>query len=160
MEYANKKFPSIWSAAGNSFRLLLTKPLTFMKSFEFRWMCFVYFPTFSVSNIADHFNVSDSIPHPLQKLFAVFTVNTVTSLIKDRIYIQKLNPLKPIEPVPLNTLLLLFTRDIIAMAAAFVIPAMAAKYFAEKHKFSFSNTERFFQLALPPVPAGRTSQCC
>ena len=33
MEYANKKFPTIWSAAGNSLRLLLTKPFTFLKSF-------------------------------------------------------------------------------------------------------------------------------
>jgi hypothetical protein len=77
----------------------------------------------------DQVNVTDSVPHYLQKLFAVFTVNTVTSLIKDRIYIQKLNPHKPIEPVPLTSLGLLFTRDIIAMAAAFIVPSMAAKYF-------------------------------
>ena len=76
--------------------------------------------------MADHFNVSESVPHPIQKLLAVFAVNTVTSLLKDRVYIQKLNPHKPIEPVPLSSLSLLFTRDIIAMAAAFIIPSLAA----------------------------------
>ena len=150
MEYANKKHPTIWQAAGSSIKTLLTKPVTFLKSFEFRWMCFVYFPTFSVSNVADHFNVSDSIPHPIQKLLAVFSVNTVTSLLKDRVYIQKLNPHKAIEPVPLSSLSLLFTRDIIAMAAAFIVPSLAAEYFNKHHKMSYTNTERFFQLALPP----------
>ena len=33
MEYANKRYPTIWSAAGNSIKTLLTKPVTFLKSF-------------------------------------------------------------------------------------------------------------------------------
>ena len=74
----------------------------------------------------------------------------MTSLLKDRVYIQKLNPHKPIEPVPLSSLSLLFTRDIIAMAAAFIVPSLAAEYFSKHYKMSYTNTERFFQLALPP----------
>lgn len=33
MEYANKKHPTIWQAAGSSIKTLLTKPVTFLKSF-------------------------------------------------------------------------------------------------------------------------------
>ena len=59
-------------------------------------MCVVFLPTFAVSNVADHFNVSDDIPRPMQKLAAVFLTNTSLSLIKDRIYILRLNHHKPI----------------------------------------------------------------
>ena len=75
-------------------KTLLFQPLTFIKSFEFRWMCFVYFPTYAVNNLADQFNLSDDVPHPIQKLLAVFSVNTVTSLIKDRVFTIRLNPFK------------------------------------------------------------------
>ena len=128
IEFANKKEPTIWSAAGKALKTLVTNPFVFLKSFEFRWMCIVYFPTFTVSNVADHFSLTDSIPHPIQKLFAVFVTNTVTSLMKDRVFTQRLNPHKPIEPFPISSLMLLFTRDIIAMAAAFTLPSIAARY--------------------------------
>ena len=114
-------------------------------------MLFVYFPTFTVSNLADHFNVSDSVPHSIQKLLAVFLANTITSLIKDRIYIRRLNPHKPIEPVPISSLMLLFTRDILAMAAAFTLPGIGAKYMKDNHGWDYSSAERIFQLACPPL---------
>ena len=133
IEFANKKEPTIWAAAGKSVKTLLTQPATFLKGFEFRWMCLVYVPTFTVSNVADHFSISDSIPHPIQKLAAVFLTNTVTSLAKDRVYTQKLNPHKAIEPFPISSLMLLFTRDILAMASAFIVPSIAAKYVHKKY---------------------------
>jgi hypothetical protein len=151
MEFANRKYPTIWSAAGNAMKELLTQPLRFIGGFEFRWMCFVYFPTFTVGNLADHYNLTDSIPHPMQKLTAVFLTNTITSLIKDRIYIRRLNPHKPIEPLPVSSLMLLFTRDILAMAAAFTIPPIAAAYMKNNHGWDYANAERIFQLACPPL---------
>lgn len=127
IEYANKKEPTIWTAAGKSMKTLLTQPFTFLKSFEFRWMCFVYLPTFTVSNLADHYNLTDAIPHPIQKLFAVFVTNTITSLTKDMVFTKRLNPFKPIEPFPPAALGMLFMRDIIAMAGAFTLPSIVAK---------------------------------
>lgn len=151
MEFANRKYPSIWSAAGNSLKTMITQPFKFMGGFEFRWMCFVYFPTFTVSNVADHFNLTDSVPHPIQKLLAVFVTNTITSLMKDRVFIRRLNPHKPIEPLPISSLMLLFTRDILAMAAAFTLPPILARYMKDNHGWDYANGERIFQLACPPL---------
>jgi hypothetical protein len=151
MEYANKKEPTIWSAAGKSIKTLMIRPLTFLGGFEFRWMCFVYLPTFGVSNIMDHFSPVDGVPHPIQKLFAVFLTNTVTSLMKDRVYAQHLNPHKPIEAFPISSLMLLFTRDILSMAAAFTMPPILAKWAHDKHGYNYNNAERVFQIACPPL---------
>lgn len=149
MEFANKKYPTIWSAAGKSVKTLLTTPMTFVKGFEFRWMLFVYIPTYTVSNIADHYNLTDAVPHPIQKLFAVFLTNTVTSLIKDTVYAKRLNPFKPIEPFPPIALGYLFTRDIIAMAAAFTLPSLVAKEVSVISGFDFRTSERIAQIILP-----------
>ena len=126
MEFANRKFPTLWSAVNSSLKTMVTQPWKFMKGFEFRWMCFVFLPTFTVSNVADHYNISDDIPMNIQKLLLVCLTNTTTSLIKDRIYILRLNPHKPIEPLPIASLFLLFTRDLIAMMSAFTLPPIAA----------------------------------
>lgn len=88
---------------------------------------FCYIPTYTVSNLADYYNVTDKIPHPIQKLLAVFVANSATSLIKDTVYAKRLNPFKPIEPFPPIALGFLFTRDIVAMAAAFTLPSLVAK---------------------------------
>jgi len=151
MEFANRKYPTIWAAAGNSLKSLLTQPLNFVRGFEFRWMCFVYLPTFTAGNVMDHYNLTDSIPHPIQKLLAVFLANTITSLIKDRIYIRRLNPHKPIEPLPLSSLMLLFTRDMVAMAAAFTVPPIGARYMKDNHGWDYATAERILQLACPPL---------
>ncbi len=127
IEYANKKEPTVWTAAGKSMRTLLTKPFTFLRSFEFRWMLFVYLPTYSIPNMMDHFNFTDKISHPIQKLIAAFLTNTTTSLIKDMVYTKRLNPFKPIEPFPPRALAMLFLRDIVAMAGAFTLPPIVAK---------------------------------
>lgn len=127
IEYANKKEPTVWTAAGKSMRTLLTKPFTFLRSFEFRWMLFVYLPTYSIPNMMDHFNFTDKISHPIQKLIAAFLINTSTSLIKDMIYTKRLNPFKPVEPFPLKSFVLFFLRDMVAMAGAFTLPPIVAK---------------------------------
>ena len=149
IEFANRKEPTIWTAAGKSMKKLLTTPLAFMKSFEFRWMFFVYLPTFTVNNLADHYNLTDKVSHPIQKLLAVFSVNTVTSLIKDRIYTRHLNPFKAVEPFPMSSLSLLFLRDIIAMAGAFVLPAIIGREISKRLNIEFKNGERIAQLATP-----------
>jgi len=96
MEYANRKFPSLWSAVSSSLKTMVTRPLKFMGGFEFRWMCVVFLPTFTASNVSDHFQLHENLPQNIQKLLAVFLTNTSLSLIKDRIYALRLNPHKPI----------------------------------------------------------------
>jgi len=118
-------------------------------AFEFRWQCFVYFPTYTVSNWADHFDLTPDVPRPIQKLLAVFLANTVTSLTRDRIYAIRLNPHKKMEPFPISSLSLFFLRDIIAMASAFTLPPILGKHISEKFSIEFKNGERIAQILCP-----------
>jgi hypothetical protein len=139
IQYANKAESSIWIAAGKSVKSLFNSPLAFLKAFEFRWQCFVYFPTYTVSNWADHFDLSSDVPRSIQKLLMVFLTNTTTSLIRDRIYTLRLNPHKAIENFPISSLGLFFVRDIIAMASAFTLPPIVGKAISEKWDIEFKN---------------------
>ena len=149
IEFTNKKEPSIWKGAAKTTKLLLKHPFSFLSSFEFKWMCFVYFPTYATSNLADHFNLSDQLPHPLQKLSAIFLVNTSASLIKDRVYTIRLNPFKASEPFPVTSLLCFFLRDLIAMAAAFTLPPICADLLSRKGNIEYKTAERVAQLSCP-----------
>lgn len=127
MQYANKAEPSIWIAAAKTLKSLFVSPMQFILAFEFRWQCFVYFPTYTVGNWSDRFDWSSDISRPIQKLIAVFLTNTTTSLIRDRIYAIRLNPHKKMEPFPVSSLSLFFLRDIIAMASAFTLPPIVGR---------------------------------
>jgi len=94
MQYANQAESSIWTAASKTYKTLFKSPLQFLKAFEFRWQLFVYFPTYTVGNFMDQFDLTPDVPQPIQKLIAVFLTNTLTSLIRDRIYTIRLNPHK------------------------------------------------------------------
>lgn len=96
MQYANQAESSVWKAAAKAFKTLFAHPVKFIMAFEFRWQCFVYFPTYIVGNLADHFDLTPDVPRPIQKLIAVFLTNTLTSLIRDKIYTIRLNPHKKI----------------------------------------------------------------
>ena len=149
MQYANKAEPSIWVAAAKTLKSLFVSPLKFIMAFEFRWQCFVYFPTYAVSNWADHFDLSPDVPRPIQKLIAVFLTNTSTSLIRDRIYAIRLNPHKKMEPFPNASFSLFFLRDIIAMASAFTLPPIVGKQISKRFDIEFKNGERIAQMICP-----------
>jgi len=65
---------------------MVKTPVNFFTGFSFRWMYFVYFSTYTASNLADHVNLSPDVPHPIQKLLIVFLANTSSSLVKDKKY--------------------------------------------------------------------------
>jgi hypothetical protein len=84
-------------------------------------MYFVYAPTYTASNVIDHYHLDIPISQPIQKLLVVFAVNTTCSLIKDKKFAQFFGKVS-VKPFPIPSLALLFGRDIIAMASAFTIP--------------------------------------
>ena len=149
MQYANKAESSIWVAAAKTFKSMFVSPLKFVMAFEFRWQCFVYFPTYTIGNWADHFDYAPDVPRPIQKLLAIFLANTTTSLIRDRIYAIRLNPHKKMEPFPATSLSLFFLRDIIAMASAFTLPPILGKAISQKFDIEFKNGERIAQIICP-----------
>ena len=111
-------------------------------------MYFVYGSTFTVSNLADHMDLTEHVPQPLQKLALVFGVNTGTSLIRDKKYAQEFG-LTEKRAFPKLSLGLFFTRDLIAMAAAFILPAKLGPGVGRKLGLSAENGERVVQMSLP-----------
>ncbi len=113
---------------------MFISPISFVRAFEYRWQCFVYFPTYAVSNWMDHIDLTPEVPRPIQKLLLVFLTNTSTSLIRDSIYTTRLNPHKAAERFPVSSLSLFFLRDIIAMASAFTLPPILGRWISDKAK--------------------------
>ena len=107
MEYAAGKSNSLWSLAGKEVKHIVTQPHIFFPGFSFRWMYMVYAATYTANNLGEHLNITENISQPIQKLFFVFVVNTVCSLIKDKKYAVHFgNPQK--APFPISSLTLLF----------------------------------------------------
>ena len=89
-------------------------------------MYFVYSSTYIASNLGDHLNLTEHVPQPIQKLTFTFVVNTICSLIKDRKFAIEFGN-KAKTGFPITSLGLFFIRDLLAMAAAFTLPRMAAE---------------------------------
>jgi hypothetical protein len=98
----------------------------------------------------DHLDFSDNIPHPIQKLGAVFLVNTTCSLIKDKKYAEELKKVKD-SKLPISSLSLFFVRDLIAMASAFTLPPIFGKYISDKSGITMKNGERISQVVCPLI---------
>jgi len=47
----------LWPAAGAELKMMVSTPWQFLKSFQFRWMYLVYAPTYTASNLADHYHL-------------------------------------------------------------------------------------------------------
>lgn len=146
IEYTSGK-GALWGLAGTNLLNIVKSPLAFLKDFSFRWMYFVYFSTYAVSNLADHVNLTNEVPHPIQKLLMVFLVNTSASLIKDMKYAVKYG--QAVKPFPVISYGLFFIRDIFAMASAFTIPPILGKEIQKRTSISADNGERLGQLISP-----------
>lgn len=109
----------------------------------------MYGMTYTASNYADHINISDNIPHAIQKLLIVFGVNTTCGILKDKAYVQKFGTYAVPKPFPISSLLLLFTRDIITVAAAFTWPPILGKVFASATGMSERQGTAVVQLLSP-----------
>lgn len=96
----------------------------------------------------DHLNFSDNIPHPIQKLGAVFLVNTACSLIKDKKYAEELKKVKD-SKLPISSLSLFFVRDLIAMASAFTLPPILGRYISNKYGITLQKGEKIAQVVCP-----------
>jgi hypothetical protein len=94
-------------------------------------MFFVYTATYGASNLSDHYKISEYISDPVQKLLVTFAANSSTGILKDKLYIQKFGVVNP-KPFPKISLGLFFTRDIMAILSAFILPPIVGKQF-EKH---------------------------
>ena len=148
IENANGKIP-LWQGVGKGFKNLFLQPHVFMKSFEFKWILFVYTTTYASSNIADHMEISGVDP-AIIKLTVSFLVNTVASLMKDKAFTQTFGTQK-IKSFPMTSYAFLLSRDIVGMASAFTIPPIIGRYLSKKFNLNEKDGLRAGQLISPLI---------
>ena len=146
IESANGKTP-LWRGVANGFRSLVFSPQIFLRSYEFRWIFFVYSSTYASSNLADHVIVNGIDP-AIVKLVISFVVNTSTSLIKDKALAQAFGNTDA-RPFPMTSFGLFLLRDVVAMASAFTIPPILGKYISDKFGLEEKTGLRIGQLTSP-----------
>lgn len=86
IENANGK-TKLWKGVGDGLKSMFLQPHIFFRTYEFRWILFVYAATYSSSNLADHLVISGISP-AIVKLMVSFLVNTSASLVKDKALAQ------------------------------------------------------------------------
>ena len=123
IENANGRVP-LWRGVGIGLKSMITTPNIFFRSYEFKWIFFVYLATYSTSNLCDHIKVKGVDP-ALVKLTITFLVNTTASLMKDKAFAQAFG-VKEVKPFPNSSFGLFLLRDIVAIASAFTIPPILA----------------------------------
>lgn len=148
---------SVWRSAQATVLGIVKSPIKFFVSREFGWIFFVYGSTYMAANSIDSLckitHTSDILP----KLIGVTAVNMTASILKDRAFAyyfgRKVN-----NKVGSISLLLWLLRDVLTMAAAFVIPSRASKLIQEAglpkekaDKFSLFSFPVLFQLFLTPI---------
>lgn len=126
---------------------MFLKPNVFFLSYEYKWLLFVYYVTYSASNLADHYHLPIDNP-VVSKLLLTFVFNTSTGIIKDKCLAQYFGQ-GPSRPFPWKSLNLFFLRDFLAMAAAFTIPPILGKYIQKKTDYSEMNSLRIAQISTP-----------
>lgn len=149
IENSSGKTP-LWRGVRKGLKSLFTRPQTFMSSFEFKWVFFVYASTYISSNVADHVHMK-GVDDSLLKLLITFTVNTSASLVKDKALTQRFGSSGSNKKrnFPMASLGLFFMRDIIAMASAFTIPALLGEYIHKRSSIDEKNSLRIAQLTSP-----------
>ena len=124
----------LWKGVGNGLKSMLTTPHVFFRSYEFKWIFFVYSTTYATSNLCDHIKIKGVDP-ALVKLTLTFLVNTTASLIKDKALAQAFGA-KEVKPFPNSSFALFLLRDIVAVASAFTIPPILAEVIEDKFNYS------------------------
>ena len=146
IENANGKTP-LWQGVWKGFRSLFTTPQIFLKSYEFKWIFFVYASTYISSNVADHVEIKGMDP-AFVKLMMSFLVNTSASLVKDKALAQAFGN-QTSRTFPVSSFGLFLMRDIVAMASAFTIPPILGLKISEYFDLDTKTGLRLGQLTSP-----------
>ena len=138
----------IWTTAFNFCKTMVFKPHQFVTSKYFGWIYLVYSSTYISNNCIDSickiFHISDFFP----KLFGVTAVNMVTSIMKDAAFAKYFGTKAP-SNIPLASYLIWFVRDMLSIAAAFLIPARVSAYYQKNKGTPKNKADNVAQFAVP-----------
>ena len=147
IEFANGK-ATVEAGVRNGFRRLFFSPLQFFSSFKFRWMFFVYTMTYCTNNLTDTYTLIPSLPLNIQNLILTFLANTACGIAKDKAYAQHFGATAA-RAFPVQSLGLLFLRDLLTLASAFTFPPILSKWMQAKWGYGERTSSTMGQLSCP-----------
>lgn len=138
---------SLTASVRNSLKSIFTRPGKYFKAFEFRWIWLVYGSTYIANNSVDSLCKLTHTNDVAPKLVFVTLVNMLMSILKDKAFAKNFGTSgqEKVKPV---SIFIWMIRDVITMAAAFVIPSRVAKIF-EKQGLSNSASQNLAQFLCP-----------
>lgn len=129
-------------------RQIILCPHKYFISKPFLYTFMVYSSTYTANNCIDSlckiYHVNDVIP----KLIGITAINMYTSIVKDAAFAKIFGTKSPTK-VPLISYLFWTLRDVISMAAAFILPQRLSKFLEEKNKIEKSKAEKYSLFAVP-----------
>jgi hypothetical protein len=111
----------------NSIKNILTSPMKFTKSPEFRWIFFVYSMTYTSANNIDTFCKANKLDPDLPKFLGVSSVNICCSILKDRAFVKLFGTKTP-GKVPKLSLFCFGIRDSLTVLCSFIVPNKLSLY--------------------------------
>lgn len=139
---------NIASAFTDQVKRMVLTPHKFFTDKPFLWIFGVYAPTYIANNTIDSlckiYHVNDVVP----KLVGITAINMMMSLLKDAA-LAKYFGTKPPSKVPPLSYVTWLIRDVLSMAAAFIIPQRFAKVLQKKQNLPIEKAEKRSQFMCP-----------
>ena len=143
---------TIVSSVTESTRMMLSNPVSFVKSPVFLMMWGVYAATYCTANciktVNEHYRV-DSTNSKMTLFVGTTVVNSGTTLLKDRAYATMFGTSGAAPKVPLVTFGLWALRDCLVIGSSFVLPDLVGSTLQRKTQMNQTEATRFAQLFCP-----------
>jgi len=141
-------FPNIFTAFLDQFKKMLLTPHKFFLDKPYLWIFSVYSSTYVANNTIDSlckiYKVNDVVP----KLVGCTAVNMFMSILKDAALARYFGT-KPPGKVPTISYIYWLVRDVMSMAAAFIIPERIAKIIHTKKEIPLEKAQKTSQFLCP-----------
>ncbi len=138
----------VFTTAFNFVKSLITSPRQFFTSKYFGWIYLVYGATYTANNTLDSLCKIYHLNETVMKLTFVTAVNMTTSIMKDAAFAKYFGT-KPPSKIPFITYCIWFVRDMLSIAAAFVLPEKASAYLQKKKNISKNKADVSAQFSVP-----------
>lgn len=138
----------VFTTAFNFLKSLVTTPHKFFTSKYFGWIYFVYGATYTANNTLDSLCKIYHLNEVAMKLIFVTAVNMTTSIMKDAAFAKYFGT-KPPSKIPFITYCIWFVRDMLSIAAAFVLPERVSAYMQRKNNVSKGKADVSAQFSVP-----------
>lgn len=122
----------LWPSFFASLREVVTQPVTYIRSPQFRWIWLIYGGTYAAANVVDTTCAATGTNAALPKWLATSFYNTVSCIGKDRAFAKLFGTGTVQRAVPAGSYAAWLSRDLISMAVFFTLPPIVAKEVAKK----------------------------